>query len=284
MTLQLHSTLRSRFGHDSFRGAQLDIVRHIARGQDALVVMPTGAGKSLCFQLPALIRGLTIVVSPLLALMKDQVDALVASGICATFINSSISSSERRLREEGMRSGEYELVYVAPERFSPEFLNRMAQVDVKLMAIDEAHCLSQWGHDFRPDYLRLGAVRRALGNVPTVALTATATPEVQDDIAATLGIGPAQRFITGFDRSNLQLEVRRTSKDAHKIKALLSLLTNQETVAGVEPGPTLVYCATRTNVERVTQTLRDNGIAAGMYHAGLEMPDRIAVQEGFDEQ
>ena len=174
LDLQLHATLRSRFGFDSFRDSQLDIVRHIARGQDALVVMPTGAGKSLCFQLPALLRGLTIVVSPLLALMKDQVDALLAIGIRATFINSSISSAERRLREEGMRTGEYELVYVAPERFSPEFLNRMAQVDVKLLAIDEAHCLSQWGHDFRPDYLRLGAVRRALGNVPTVALTATA--------------------------------------------------------------------------------------------------------------
>ena len=224
------------------------------------------------YQLPALVRGFTIVVSPLLALMKDQVDALREKGIRATFINSSISSSERRQRIQEVQKGVWELLYVAPERFSPEFLQKMRNVDVRLLAVDEAHCLSQWGHDFRPDYLRLGKVRRELGYVPTIALTATATPEVQEDIAKTLGIANSRRFITGFDRENLVLDVLNTPRNADKIRGLLD---------NCNQGPTLVYCATRNNVERVTQALREQGVSAAMYHGGMEMTDRIEVQEAF---
>ena len=188
-TQRLHDILKNRFGFDSFRGAQLDIVQHITQGSDAMVVMPTGAGKSLCYQLPALARGgVTIVVSPLLALMKDQVDFLCSIGIQATCINSSISTTERRERLMGVIAGQYELLYVAPERFSPNFISSIQRADLRLFAIDEAHCLSQWGHDFRPDYLQLGKVRKELGNIPTIALTATATPKVRQDIMKNLEI------------------------------------------------------------------------------------------------
>ncbi len=268
----LHKVLLERFGFPGFRGRQLEIVRHVSQGLDGLVVMPTGAGKSLCYQLPALARGFTIVVSPLLALMKDQVDALLEKGIRATFINSSISTSERRTRIRQVQNGEWELLYVAPERFTPEFIDQMKSVDIRLLAIDEAHCLSQWGHDFRPDYLRLGKVRRSLGHVPTIALTATATPEVQADIMNTLGIPAAKRFIFGFDRDNLILHVVNTPKDRDKIQAL---------VDNCGDGPTLVYCATRKNVEMVTAKMRELGLQAGMYHGGMQMNERIAVQEAF---
>ena len=173
----LHHLLKATFGHAGFRDGQEEVVRSVAQGQDAMVVMPTGAGKSLCYQLPALARdGVTLVVSPLIALMKDQVDSLQARGVAATLINSSVSPAERSQRIQGMISGEYKLVYVAPERFSPRFIQQIRDADIGLLAIDEAHCVSEWGHDFRPDYLRLGAVRQQLGCPPTVALTATATP------------------------------------------------------------------------------------------------------------
>ena len=271
--MDLRALLEERFGFPDFRDGQCEMIEHVAAGQDALVVMPTGAGKSLCYQLPALARGgTTLVVSPLLSLMKDQVDGLVRRGIRATFINSTLTSAERRTRVEEVLSGQWELVYVAPERFSPRFLERIQQADVRLLAIDEAHCLSQWGHDFRPDYLRLGRVRAALGGVPTVALTATATPEVQEDILQTLGISDARRFVRGFDRTNLHLEVIDTPRKEDKERALLEL---------VRPGPTLVYCATVKNVERVVQVLTDHGVAAAMYHGQMDHADRISVQEGF---
>jgi ATP-dependent DNA helicase RecQ len=271
----LHGVLRDRFGFGGFRDGQLDIVRAVSKGLDALVVMPTGAGKSLCFQLPALARGgTTLVVSPLLALMKDQVDGLLEKGVRATFINSSISPAERSERMRETIEGRWELVYVAPERFSPQFLEYLQNVDIRLLAIDEAHCISQWGHDFRPDYLRMGHVRRALPGIPTVACTATATPAVQADILQVLGLPDARCFITGFDRENLVLDVVRTQRKSDKIRALLGILQPS-------PGPGLVYCATRKNVEEVTQVLRDAGVPAGMYHAGLETEERIAVQEGF---
>ncbi|MFT5686539.1 MAG: ATP-dependent DNA helicase RecQ, partial [Myxococcota bacterium] len=273
VSVDLESLLRSRLGLESFRPRQRDIIATICAGEDTLVVMPTGAGKSLCYQLPALARGgTTLVVSPLLSLMKDQVDGLVARGVRATFINSTLSSAERSARIGQLQRGEWELVYVAPERFSPVFLASLANVDIRLLAIDEAHCLSQWGHDFRPDYLRLGEVRAALGGVPTVALTATATPRVQDDILATLGTEHARRFVTGFDRSNLLLEVIETPKLKDKKKRLIEL---------VSTAPALVYCATRKNVEKVAEILHDNGIPAATYHGGMEHDHRIAVQDGF---
>ena len=271
--MALQAVLQDRFGFPDFRPGQREIVQHVVDGHDALVVMPTGAGKSLCFQVPAVARGgLTIVISPLIALMKDQVDTLLEKGIRATFLNSSLSSSERDQRREGLRKGEYELLYVAPERFTPAFLTFIGTLSVRLFAVDEAHCVSQWGHDFRPDYLRLGRVRAALPGVPTIALTATATPEVQKDILSTLGIEDARLFIRGFDRDNILMEVRsvggKTEKDA--------LLADY-----AQPGPSLVYCSTRKNVERATGALRDAGVRAGMYHAGLSQEDRSRVQDDF---
>ena len=264
--------LQERFGFAAFRRGQQEIVEHVIAGRDALVVMPTGAGKSICFQIPALARGGTaIVVSPLIALMKDQVDGLIQYGIRATFLNSSLTQAEYRARTEAVRRGEVELLYVAPERFSPSFLSFLDAVDIRLLAIDEAHCLSQWGHDFRPDYLRLGRVREALGCPTTMALTATATPEVQRDIVDTLGIETTP-FIQGFDRENLILEVIDADDKKHKDGLLQDL---------VLPGPSLGYCATRKNVERASDALREAGVRAGMYHAGFSPDDRTRVQDDF---
>ncbi len=269
----LQTLLQDRFGFPDFRAGQRPIVEHLVDGGDALVVMPTGAGKSLCFQVPALARGgLTIVISPLIALMKDQVDTLVDKEIRATFLNSSLSASERNERRNGLRAGAYELLYVAPERFTPAFLAFLKDLPVRLLAVDEAHCVSQWGHDFRPDYLRLGRIRKALPGVPTAALTATATPEVQEDIIKSLGIESCKRFIQGFDRENLLMEVVSVSSKTEKDTLLADY---------VQPGPSLVYAATRKNVERATGALRDAGVRAGMYHAGLTQADRSRVQDDF---
>jgi ATP-dependent DNA helicase RecQ len=266
-------TLQERFGYPTFRPGQLEVVEHVADGNDALVVMPTGRGKSVCYQIPALMRGgVTVVVSPLIALMKDQVDGLVARGIAATFLNSSIPSEEYRARSERVRRGEVTLLYVAPERFTPAFLSFLGGCDVRLLAIDEAHCLSQWGHDFRPDYLRLGHARAALGNPTTIALTATATPEVQEDIVRTLGTAACRRFVTGFDRENLILEVVSAGGREHKDGLLADL---------VKPGPSLVYCATRKHVDRAAAALATAGVRAGVYHAGLDAGARTRVQDAF---
>ena len=271
--MDIQDILRDRFGLDQFRPGQEEVVRHLIDGDDALVVMPTGAGKSLCFQAPALARGgTTLVVSPLIALMKDQVDGLVERGIRATCINSSLPPAERQARIDGMERGEWELVYVAPERFTPRFLQRVARSEIRLLAIDEAHCLSQWGHDFRPDYLRLGRVREVLPGVPTAALTATATPRVQNDIVQSLGLESPRRFIRGFDRENLLLEVVQAGSPRDKAALIPDL---------VRGSTALVYCATRKNVERATRALRESGVPAESYHGGLESSERSRVQDAF---
>ncbi|MEQ1504451.1 MAG: RecQ family ATP-dependent DNA helicase [Myxococcota bacterium] len=270
---RLEQILLDRFGFRAFRPGQREIVAHLVNGGDALVVMPTGAGKSLCFQVPALARGgLAVVVSPLIALMKDQVDGLTELGVKATFLNSSIPRDEYERRSDLVRRGEIELLYVAPERFTPAFTSWLARLDVRLLAIDEAHCLSQWGHDFRPEYLKLGRVREALGRPVTVALTATATPEVQQDIVKTLGIDEGRRFVRGFDRENLVLEVLAVNGPKDKDVHLPEL---------VVPGPTIVYCSTRKNAERATSALRAAGVRAGLYHAGLDAGERTQVQDAF---
>ena len=271
--MNLEELLERRFGFPAFRPGQRDVVEHVVQGGDALVVMPTGAGKSLCFQLPALARGGTaIVVSPLIALMKDQVDGLVERGVKAACLNSSLSREVYSQTTSDLQRGDIELLYVAPERFTPAFLRSLKDVDIRMFVVDEAHCLSQWGHDFRPDYLRLGAVRKALGSPPTMALTATATPEVQADIATTLDLGEADRFVRGFDRENLILDVIEVGGAKEK-DALLAELVGK--------GPALVYAATRKRVERATDALRAAGVRAGTYHAGLTANQRTRVQDAF---
>ncbi len=272
--MNLEQILLKHFGHAQFRPGQRAVVDHICSGQSGLVVMPTGHGKSLCYQMPAITRGgTTIVVSPLIALMKDQVDSLLRKNISATLINSTLSREERNSRINAMKEGSFRLVYVAPERFNAHFLASLDQTDVRLLAIDEAHCISQWGHDFRPDYLRLDRVREHLGpEVPTIALTATATPSVAEDILTQLGLTNAKRFITGFDRENLRMEVATVASKSAKLKLLHGMVSQQ---------PALVYCATRKHVDEVTALLTSRGIDAAAYHAGLEHQTRKDAQEGF---
>ena len=272
-SMDLEALNLKHFGHARFRPGQATVIDHVMSGKPALVVMPTGHGKSLCYQLPAVaLGGTTLVVSPLIALMKDQVDSLNAKGIAATAINSTLSSEERDARIQGMVAGDYQLVYVAPERFSPRFMSLLKRTDIRLLAIDEAHCISQWGHDFRPDYLRLGRVRADLGDIPTIALTATATPEVATDILDQLGLANTPRFVTGFDRENLRLETATARSPKAKHTMLPGLLRQL---------PALVYCATRKHVEAVTASLCQHGFAAEPYHAGLSHPQRKQVQEDF---
>jgi RecQ family ATP-dependent DNA helicase len=268
--------LREAFGYDGFRPGQERAVRAILAGRDTLVVLPTGGGKSLCFQVPALLLpGLTVVVSPLIALMKDQVDALTARGLPATFINSSLPYREVVDRLTRAQRGEWRLLYVAPERFeSGSTADRLRQVGVSLLAVDEAHCISEWGHDFRPSYRRVRAIRTALGDPPTVALTATATPAVRRDIAEQLGLRAPETVITGFDRRNLHYHVIRTRTDAEKDATLIQLLQSH-------PGQAVVYVPTRKAVERVVPVLCAAGVRARGYHGGLDDGERRTAQDEF---
>src|SRR5438874_7113710 len=270
-----HEVLEKYFGFREFLDAQEEVITAITGGADALVVMPTGGGKSLCYQLPALLlEGTTVVVSPLVALMKDQVDALRARGIAATFINSSLAESERQERQGAVRRGEYRLVYVAPERFrSPSFLSAMAGLTVPLLAVDEAHCISAWGHDFRPEYQQLARAREQVRAERVLALTATATPEVRRDIADALELRDPRVFVAGFDRPNLFIEVLRVSGDKDKLGRLVALSRSG--------GPGIVYAATRKNVEKVVGSLRAAGVDALGYHAGMGDEDRTSVQDRF---
>ena len=273
--MDLSQALQQHFGYDTFRKGQEQVVRSVLSGRPTIAILPTGGGKSLCFQLPALLlEGTTVVVSPLVALMKDQVDALVARGIAATFINSSLGDAERQERQATLRRGGYRLVYVAPERFrSPSFLSAMAGLKVPLLAVDEAHCISAWGHDFRPEYQKIAQARAALGAERVLALTATATPEVRRDIADALDLRDPKVFVAGFDRPNLFMEVLRVSGDKDKLGRLLALARGG--------GPGIVYAGTRKNVEKVVAALRAGGIEAVGYHAGVEDAGRTNVQDRF---
>lgn len=289
--------LREYFGFPSFRPGQLRAIQALAEGRDCLCIMPTGSGKSLCYQVPALVRdGVTLVVSPLIALMKDQVDGLLVRDVPVTLINSTLDPAEQRARLSGMRAGKYRLIYVAPERFrAPSFRKALADTAVTLLAIDEAHCISQWGHDFRPDYRRLRDARELLGGVQTIALTATATPEVQDDIARELAMRAPERIVTGFDRPNLRYRVARASGDAAKLEELTRLVATaiaDRDGDGIPSG--IIYTGTRKQSERVAEhlnTFRDRAPSRDLsaapaelcraYHAGLPDDERHGVQDDF---
>jgi len=270
------SALERHFGFSRFREGQADVIDAVLAGQDAIVVMPTGGGKSLCYQLPALLfPGVTLVISPLIALMKDQVDALNARDIPATFINSSLSYEDHLARLRGMARGEYRLVYVAPERFrNTRFVESLKGCEISLFAVDEAHCVSQWGHDFRPDYLRLREAADALGRPRIIALTATATPQVRSDIAAQLGLKEASGFIAGFDRHNLTLRVEPCKTDRDRLTAAYQIVKRAK-------GSGIIYCATRKAVDDVAGKLRHLGLTVGEYHAGLDESKRSRIQDHF---
>jgi ATP-dependent DNA helicase RecQ len=277
---RIHQLLHERFGHQEFRPGQAAIIDALLHGHNVLVVMPTGSGKSLCYQLPALLRdGCTVVISPLIALMKDQVDGLHAQGIAATFVNSSLSAPEQQERLQACQAGAYNLLYVAPERFrNPRFLQAMAQTRVSLFAVDEAHCISQWGHDFRPDYLRLRQAIEHLGLPQVLALTATATVDVQQDIVQQLGCDEMRRFVTGFDRPNLTYRVLTLNTPAAKLQTLSDILDAQA------EGSAIIYAATRRTVEEIAAFLHGRGTEVLLYHAGLPDAVRRRTQETFMER
>ncbi len=268
-------TLRKVFGYESFRGEQRAVVEHVVSGGDAVVLMPTGGGKSLCYQIPALVRpGTGVVVSPLIALMQDQVDALRAAGVRAGFLNSTQDLDEQRLVEAQFRAGELDLLYLAPERLRLEStLNLLSRGRVSLFAIDEAHCVAQWGHDFRPDYLALSVLGERWPDVPRIALTATATRATHQEITRRLGLDSARHFVAGFDRPNIQYRI--VPKAEPKKQLLAFLREEHQGDAGI------VYCLSRNSVEKTAEFLRANGVEAVPYHAGLDAATRAAHQSRF---
>ncbi|GAB1516835.1 DNA helicase RecQ [Actinophytocola sp. KF-1] len=268
-------TLRRVFGYDAFRGNQQDIIEHVVAGGDALVLMPTGGGKSLCYQIPALVRsGTGIVVSPLIALMQDQVDALRALGVRAGFLNSTQDFGQRHEVEEAFLSGDLDLLYLAPERLKVESTLRLLdRGKIALFAIDEAHCVAQWGHDFRPDYLELSRLHERWPDVPRIALTATATAATRREIAHRLNLEDARHFVSSFDRPNIQYRIVAKNRPEQQLLELLT--TEHKGDAGI------VYCLSRASTERTAQFLSSNGIEALPYHAGLDAGTRARNQARF---
>ncbi len=292
--MEFENTLNKYFGHKQFRGPQREIIQHVVSGRHALVIMPTGMGKSICFQIPALLQfgdndssresknqsettPITMVISPLIALMKDQVDNLVEKGIAATFVNSSLTRQEREDRYRGIREGEFDLLYVTPERFrKPEFIESIGKRKVRLLAVDEAHCISEWGHDFRPDYTRLKEIRAIIGNPTTIALTATATPDVQKDIVKQLGLRPDEikTFHEGINRPNLSLDVVNVWGQDEK-------LAHIQTVAKNNPGSGIVYFTLIRTLMEFSQRLKKLGVKHSVYHGDLDRHSRRNIQDYF---
>jgi ATP-dependent DNA helicase RecQ len=283
MTLALDDTTSSSalellhrvFGYDSFRGQQADIIQQVVRGGDALVLMPTGGGKSLCYQIPALVRpGTGIVISPLIALMQDQVDALSALGVRAAFLNSTQDGAERTRVEAAFLAGELDLLYLAPERLRMDSTGELLdRANIALFAIDEAHCVSQWGHDFRPDYLQLSVLHERWPSVPRIALTATATEQTHAEIVRRLDLGGSAQFVSSFDRPNIQYRIEPKNQP---LQQLLSLIRSEH--AG-DAG--IVYCLSRASVEKTADFLVENGVVALPYHAGLDSSVRARNQSRF---
>jgi ATP-dependent DNA helicase RecQ len=270
----LAQLLKTTFGYSSFRPLQREICEATLAGRDVFALLPTGGGKSLCFQLPALARpGLTVVVSPLIALMKDQVDALQASGVAAAFLNSTLDADESRSRLRGLHRGEYKLLYVAPERLMLDgWVDNLQKWNVSCLAIDEAHCVSEWGHDFRPEYRQLAKLRKALPDIPAIALTATATERVRTDIITHLKLREPDVFVASFNRPNLTYRV--IPKD-QPLKQIIDFVRKREHESGI------IYCATRATAERVAEALAGRGFSARAYHAGLDVQERARNQEQF---
>ena len=266
--------LKRYFGFDSFRPLQEEIIQTALEGRDAFVLMPTGGGKSLCYQLPALAReGLTVVVSPLIALMKDQVDALQSAGVPATFLNSTLDAAEARRRLAGLYNGEYRLLYVAPERLMLDsMLDRLEQWQTEAIAIDEAHCISEWGHDFRPEYRQIAELRFRFPKLPFMALTATATDRVRADIVTQLKLRDPAKFVASFDRANLVYCVLPRAQPQRQV---LEWVNKQPEDSGI------IYCSSRARTERLADMLNENGVRAAAYHAGLDKKVRARNQEAF---
>lgn len=274
-----HRKLKEVFGHDEFRLGQLEVLKELAKGRDALVVMPTGRGKSVCYQIPAICaKGTAIIVSPLISLMKDQVDTLKAKGVKACCINSSLTAKQAAKALKDLKNNKFDIIYVAPERFKHDgFCKALLHCKISIFAVDEAHCISKWGHDFRIDYRRLGGIRQAMG-VPTIALTATATPEVQKDIAEQLKMSDYFKIVTGFDRPNLNYKINCYNNQYAKDKAFCDHLRSSIEL----DGSTIIYCSTRADCHDVKDHVNDvkKGVCA-IYHAGMKPKDRKKVQEDF---
>lgn len=273
---KLYRTLKSYFGYDEFRPLQRDIIMHTIGGSDSLVLMPTGGGKSICFQIPALImEGTAIVISPLISLMKDQVEALRANGIAAEALNSANDEIANRQIAERCLRGDIKLLYISPERLMTELRWMQSMLKVSLFAIDEAHCISQWGHDFRPEYTQLGNLHELFPNVPIMALTATADKITKADIIEQLHLQEPKIFISSFDRPNLSLDVRRGYTAKEKIRTILNLIHRHRGESGI------IYCLAKKTTEKVAEKLRNEGVSVGIYHAGLPTDERNHVQEDF---
>ena len=274
--MNIYEALKRYFGYNSFRENQEEIIRHVLAGNDALVLMPTGGGKSLCYQIPALVmEGTAVVISPLISLMKDQVETLRANGITAEALNSGNDSTNDLLIRRRCVAGEIKLLYISPERAISETDHLLSHMKLSLLAVDEAHCISQWGHDFRPEYTQLATLRDKFPHVPIMALTATADKVTRQDIIEQLQLREAREFISSFDRPNLSLSVKRGYKNVEKIHYILNFIKARPMEAGI------IYCLSRKTTEKVAEDLRKKGINAAAYHAGMTPLERNQTQEQF---